>query len=89
MLVVAKLMEVFAKLMEVFAKLVEVFAKLVEVLAKLVQLIISLFLSRTGTEYILHDGPPYANGDPHLGHAVNKILKVRVPKVSVILIDFF
>jgi isoleucyl-tRNA synthetase len=26
-------------------------------------------------EYILHDGPPYANGDPHIGHAVNKILK--------------
>ena len=25
--------------------------------------------------YILHDGPPYANGDIHLGHAVNKILK--------------
>ena len=30
---------------------------------------------RTGSEYILHDGPPYANGSPHLGHAVNKILK--------------
>ncbi|KAJ8032028.1 Isoleucine--tRNA ligase, mitochondrial [Holothuria leucospilota] len=26
-------------------------------------------------EFCLHDGPPYANGDPHLGHAVNKILK--------------
>ena len=25
--------------------------------------------------YELHDGPPYANGDLHLGHAVNKILK--------------
>lgn len=25
--------------------------------------------------YILHDGPPYANGDIHLGHALNKILK--------------
>ncbi|MEQ8290337.1 MAG: isoleucine--tRNA ligase [Gammaproteobacteria bacterium] len=25
--------------------------------------------------YILHDGPPYANGDIHIGHAVNKILK--------------
>ena len=32
-------------------------------------------LCRTGTEYVLHDGPPYANGSPHLGHAVNKILK--------------
>ncbi|XP_050536213.1 isoleucine--tRNA ligase, mitochondrial isoform X3 [Daktulosphaira vitifoliae] len=26
-------------------------------------------------EFILHDGPPYANGLPHMGHAVNKILK--------------
>ena len=25
--------------------------------------------------FILHDGPPYANGDIHLGHSVNKILK--------------
>ena len=26
-------------------------------------------------KFILHDGPPYANGDIHLGHALNKILK--------------
>ena len=26
-------------------------------------------------QFILHDGPPYANGDIHLGHAVNKTLK--------------
>lgn len=25
--------------------------------------------------YILHDGPPYANGDLHVGHALNKVLK--------------
>ena len=25
--------------------------------------------------YILHDGPPYANGEIHIGHALNKILK--------------
>jgi isoleucine--tRNA ligase len=25
--------------------------------------------------FILHDGPPYANGDIHVGHALNKILK--------------
>lgn len=25
-------------------------------------------------QYILHDGPPYANGDLHMGHAVNKVL---------------
>ena len=26
-------------------------------------------------KFTLHDGPPYANGDIHIGHAVNKILK--------------
>jgi isoleucyl-tRNA synthetase len=26
-------------------------------------------------KFVLHDGPPYANGDLHLGHALNKILK--------------
>ncbi len=26
-------------------------------------------------QFILHDGPPYANGDIHIGHALNKILK--------------
>ena len=31
-------------------------------------------------KYILHDGPPYANGDIHIGHAVNKILKDIVVK---------
>ena len=32
--------------------------------------------ARKGREkFILHDGPPYANGDIHIGHAVNKILK--------------
>ena len=30
--------------------------------------------------YILHDGPPYANGAIHLGHAVNKILKDIIAK---------
>lgn len=28
-----------------------------------------------GDKFILHDGPPYANGDLHIGHALNKILK--------------
>lgn len=29
----------------------------------------------SGGNFILHDGPPYANGDLHIGHAFNKILK--------------
>jgi len=31
-------------------------------------------------KYILHDGPPYANGNIHLGHALNKILKDIIVK---------
>ncbi|MBI2447424.1 MAG: class I tRNA ligase family protein, partial [Candidatus Omnitrophica bacterium] len=31
-------------------------------------------------KFILHDGPPYANGDIHIGHALNKILKDIVVK---------
>ncbi|WP_299074133.1 isoleucine--tRNA ligase [uncultured Paraglaciecola sp.] len=37
--------------------------------------------------FILHDGPPYANGDIHIGHAVNKILKDIIVK-SKTLSDF-
>src|SRR5277367_1594392 len=31
-------------------------------------------------KFVLHDGPPYANGDIHIGHAVNKILKDIIVK---------
>jgi len=31
-------------------------------------------------KFILHDGPPYANGDIHIGHSVNKILKDIIVK---------
>ena len=31
-------------------------------------------------KYILHDGPPYANGEIHIGHAVNKVLKDIIVK---------
>ena len=41
----------------------------------------SIRKSRAGCEqFILHDGPPYANGDIHIGHAVNKILKDIIVK---------
>ena len=37
--------------------------------------------ARAGRDrYVLHDGPPYANGDIHIGHAVNKILKDIIVK---------
>src|SRR5713101_7729583 len=32
--------------------------------------------------YILHDGPPYANGNIHLGHALNKLLKDFIVKLK-------
>src|ERR1035437_6646561 len=36
--------------------------------------------SKDRPRFILHDGPPYANGDIHIGHAVNKILKDMIVK---------
>jgi len=36
--------------------------------------------SKGRPKFILHDGPPYANGDIHLGHAVNKVLKDMIVK---------
>jgi len=39
--------------------------------------------TRSGApRYILHDGPPYANGNIHLGHALNKILKDFIIKTK-------
>ena len=35
---------------------------------------------RGAKKFVLHDGPPYANGNIHLGHALNKILKDIVVK---------
>lgn len=34
--------------------------------------------------YVLHDGPPYANGEIHIGHAVNKILKDIIVKAKTL-----
>ncbi|MGB9612922.1 MAG: isoleucine--tRNA ligase [Candidatus Margulisiibacteriota bacterium] len=36
--------------------------------------------NKNNDKYLLHDGPPYPNGDIHLGHALNKILKDIVVK---------
>src|SRR5688500_15906553 len=42
--------------------------------------------SRAGrTKFILHDGPPYANGDIHIGHALNHILKDMVVRTRTLL----
>ena len=42
--------------------------------------------ARNGRDkFILHDGPPYANGDIHIGHAVNKTLKDIVIKSRTLM----
>jgi len=42
--------------------------------------------SRAGREkFILHDGPPYANGDMHIGHALNHVLKDMVVRTQTLL----
>ncbi len=43
-----------------------------------------LLAQNAGNEsYVLHDGPPYANGDVHLGTALNKIVKDVIVKVQL------
>ena len=39
-------------------------------------------VSKNRKKYILHDGPPYANGDIHLGTALNKVIKDMVIKAK-------
>ena len=44
--------------------------------------------ARAGRErFILHDGPPYANGDLHMGHAMNKVLKDLIVRSHSMLGD--
>src|SRR3569833_3785955 len=41
--------------------------------------------ARGRAKFVLHDGPPYANGNIHIGHALNKILKDVVPRSQQML----
>ena len=41
--------------------------------------------ARSRPKFVLHDGPPYANGNIHIGHALNKILKDVVTKSQQML----
>ena len=59
---------------------------------------VELYLERTTTnlyqwqqqrrqcekEFVLHDGPPYANGPPHMGHVLNKVLKDIINRNQVL-----
>ncbi|CAN1857619.1 Isoleucine--tRNA ligase, chloroplastic/mitochondrial [Linum perenne] len=38
----------------------------------------------SGENFVLHDGPPYANGDLHMGHALNKILKDIINRYKIL-----
>ncbi|CAK9253213.1 unnamed protein product [Sphagnum jensenii] len=40
--------------------------------------------ANTGENFILHDGPPYANGNLHIGHSLNKILKDIINKYQIL-----
>lgn len=42
------------------------------------------FDNNKGTKFVLHDGPPYANGDLHIGHALNKILKDFINRYHIL-----
>ncbi|KAL3159350.1 hypothetical protein ABBQ32_011301 [Trebouxia sp. C0010 RCD-2024] len=44
----------------------------------------SCLQGETKETYVLHDGPPYANGDLHIGHALNKVLKDFILKYELL-----
>jgi isoleucyl-tRNA synthetase len=53
---------------------------------KLFERLVAQNAARPGAKkFVLHDGPPYANGDIHIGHALNKILKDVIVKYRAML----
>jgi hypothetical protein len=42
----------------------------------------------SGNEWVLHDGPPYANGQLHMGHFLNKVLKDVINRYKVHLLMY-
>jgi isoleucyl-tRNA synthetase len=44
----------------------------------------TLAMENPGEPFVLHDGPPYANGSLHIGHALNKILKDTINKYQML-----
>ena len=45
---------------------------------------LKLGLANQGPTFTLHDGPPYANGPLHMGHALNKVLKDVINKYQIL-----
>ena len=53
---------------------------------KVLEKLVARAAARSGARrFVLHDGPPYANGDIHIGHALNKILKDLIVKYHAML----
>lgn len=48
------------------------------------QIVHTILETNPGETFTLHDGPPYANGDLHIGHALNKILKDFVNRYQLL-----
>ena len=48
------------------------------------QINLELGSSSSGKNFTLHDGPPYANGSLHMGHALNKVLKDIINKYKTL-----
>ena len=44
----------------------------------------TLSQENSGEVFVLHDGPPYANGSLHMGHALNKVLKDIINKYQLL-----
>ncbi|MEO1181806.1 MAG: class I tRNA ligase family protein, partial [Cyanobacteria bacterium J06636_28] len=44
----------------------------------------TLSQENSGDVFVLHDGPPYANGNLHMGHALNKVLKDIINKYQLL-----
>ncbi|WP_259292996.1 class I tRNA ligase family protein [Candidatus Nasuia deltocephalinicola] len=42
------------------------------------------YVKKNKNKFIIHDGPPYANGEAHMGHVVNKILKDVILKSKIL-----
>ena len=48
--------------------------------ARVFEKLVAQNVARGAPRFVFHDGPPYANGDIHMGHALNKVLKDIIAK---------
>eukprot|EP00959_Pyramimonas_sp_CCMP1952_P449796 9418037-Pyramimonas_sp.AAC.1 len=50
-------------------------------------LICSTEANNKGDLFVLHDGPPYANGSLHIGHFLNKVTLAKVPQAALLMLN--